>query len=123
MLDSAHEYFLIILCLISSAAAAQTLDGEHALSRAFDRVKPSPTASRALPGRGTPDADSERPLIVHCQFGKDRTGFVVAAYRTIVEWVDDAKASEEAFSHGCCFSLFGDLKKLLKDYSRHRQTP
>lgn len=63
---------------------------------------------------------SKRPLLVHCQYGKDRTGFVVASYRVVVERADEAKAAEEAKSYGCCFAPFGDLTKFLKDYRAHR---
>ncbi|MDD5303047.1 MAG: tyrosine-protein phosphatase [Elusimicrobia bacterium] len=64
---------------------------------------------------------AKRPLLVHCQYGKDRTGFVVASYRVIVEHADEAKAAEEAKSYGCCFAPFGDLKKFLQDYRAHRR--
>lgn len=66
---------------------------------------------------------AKRPLLVHCQFGKDRTGFVVASYRVIVEHVNEEKAAEEAKSYGCCFAPFGDLTKFLKDYRAHRLAP
>ncbi len=65
---------------------------------------------------------AKRPLLVHCQLGKDRTGFVIASYRVVVEHVDEAKAVEEARSYGCCFTPFGDLTKFLKDYRAHRET-
>jgi protein tyrosine phosphatase (PTP) superfamily phosphohydrolase (DUF442 family) len=64
---------------------------------------------------------AKRPLLVHCQYGKDRTGFVLASYRVIVERVDEAKAVAEAKSYGCCFAPFGDLTKFLKDYRAHRR--
>jgi len=40
-----------------------------------------------------------QPVFVHCQAGKDRTGFVVAVYRILVDgWsVDDAIAERKAF--------------------------
>jgi protein tyrosine/serine phosphatase len=63
---------------------------------------------------------SKRPLHVHCQVGKDRTGFVIASYRVTVEGMDPAKAAAEAKSYGCCFAPFGDLEKFLKDYRAHR---
>ena len=62
---------------------------------------------------------AKRPLLVHCQYGKDRTGFVVASYRVVVEHADEAKAAEEAKSYGCCFAPFGDLTKFLKEYRAH----
>ncbi len=66
---------------------------------------------------------AKRPLLVHCQFGKDRSGFVVAAYRTVIEGMDDARAIAEAKSRGCCFVAFGDLAKFLRGYRAHRRTP
>lgn len=63
---------------------------------------------------------SKRPLLVHCQHGKDRTGFVVAAYRVVVEHADVAEAAEQARSYGCCFAPFGDLAAFLRGYRAHR---
>ncbi|MBI5246702.1 MAG: tyrosine-protein phosphatase [Elusimicrobia bacterium] len=63
---------------------------------------------------------SKRPLLVHCQVGKDRTGFVIASYRVVVEHMDEAQAAAEARSYGCCFAPFGDLNKFLKEYRAHR---
>jgi protein tyrosine phosphatase (PTP) superfamily phosphohydrolase (DUF442 family) len=65
---------------------------------------------------------SKRPLVVHCQYGKDRTGFVIASYRVVVEHADEAAAAAEAKTYGCCFAPFGDLTKFLQDYRAHRQT-
>lgn len=65
---------------------------------------------------------AKRPLLVHCQYGKDRTGFSVAAYRTIVEGASDATAAAEARAHRCCFVAFGDLERFLVRYRRHRRS-
>lgn len=62
-----------------------------------------------------------RPLLVHCQFGKDRTGFSVAAYRVIYDGLSDAEAAAEARANRCCFVAFGDLERFLARYRRHRQ--
>lgn len=63
---------------------------------------------------------AKRPLLVHCQYGKDRTGFVIASYRVTVEGWTEAKAADEAKTHGCCFAPFGDLEKFLQGYRAHR---
>jgi len=67
-------------------------------------------------------ATAERPLLVHCQHGKDRTGFVVASYRVMVEGMDVDKAVEEAHSYGCCFVAFGDLGGFLRRYAEHARS-
>jgi protein-tyrosine phosphatase len=61
-----------------------------------------------------------RPLLVHCEHGKDRTGFVVASYRVAVERAPVSDAVAEARGAGCCFVMFGDLAKYLEEYRRHR---
>lgn len=66
-------------------------------------------------------ATAPRPLLVHCQFGKDRTGFVVASYRVTVEKKPVDASVQEAYDYGCCFAPFGDLKGFLENYSRHRR--
>ncbi|MBI4387409.1 MAG: tyrosine-protein phosphatase [Elusimicrobia bacterium] len=60
-----------------------------------------------------------RPLLVHCRKGKDRTGFVIAAYRAAVEQMPLDAAVEEARSYGCCARSFGDLKSYLLRYLQH----
>jgi protein tyrosine phosphatase (PTP) superfamily phosphohydrolase (DUF442 family) len=66
-------------------------------------------------------ATARRPLLVHCQYGKDRTGFVVASYRVTVEKKDVDASVQEAYDYGCCFAPFGDLKGFLESYRRHRR--
>lgn len=66
-------------------------------------------------------AVAPRPLLVHCERGKDRTGFVVASYRVTVQRKDAEEAVQEAYDDGCCFIPFGDLEKYLGDYSAHRR--
>lgn len=68
-------------------------------------------------------ASAEKPLLVHCEHGQDRTGFVVAAYRVTVQHASIESAVKEAKSYGCCFVLYEDLGKYLKRYSRHRRAP
>ncbi|MFI5347825.1 MAG: tyrosine-protein phosphatase [Elusimicrobiota bacterium] len=66
-------------------------------------------------------AAAKRPVLVHCTHGKDRTGFVVAAWRVAVENVPVAAAAKEARSYGCCFVMFGNLEKFLEKYAAHRR--
>jgi protein tyrosine phosphatase (PTP) superfamily phosphohydrolase (DUF442 family) len=67
-------------------------------------------------------AAAERPVLVHCAHGKDRTGFVVAAWRVYVEKrLTIAEAAAEARSYGCCFVMFGDLEEYLRNYGAHRR--
>jgi protein tyrosine phosphatase (PTP) superfamily phosphohydrolase (DUF442 family) len=66
-------------------------------------------------------AADERPILVHCTHGKDRTGFVIAVWRVVIEKLPIAKAVEEAHGYGCCFVMFGDLSDYLRDYGAHRR--
>jgi protein tyrosine phosphatase (PTP) superfamily phosphohydrolase (DUF442 family) len=66
-------------------------------------------------------ASAPKPLLVHCQYGKDRTGFVVASYRVTVEKKPVDAAVQEAYDYGCCFAPFGDLKGFLEKYALHRR--
>jgi protein tyrosine/serine phosphatase len=61
-----------------------------------------------------------RPLLVHCEHGKDRTGFVVASYRVAVERMSIPAAVAEAKSAGCCFVMFEDLATYLEKYRLRR---
>jgi len=62
-----------------------------------------------------------RPILVHCHFGKDRTGFVIAAYRIAVDGWSIEKAVAEATAFGCCAPLYPDLDNWLRRYSEHRK--
>jgi protein tyrosine phosphatase (PTP) superfamily phosphohydrolase (DUF442 family) len=70
---------------------------------------------------------SKAPVLVHCKHGEDRTGVVVAAYRTEVEkkmTLDEAVA--EAKSMDCCHFVVpgkNGLRNLLVSYRRHRAGP
>lgn len=62
-----------------------------------------------------------QPLLVHCRFGKDRTGVVVAAYRVVFEDMPIAQAAAEARKFHCCTPLFRPLEGYLKGYLEHRR--
>lgn len=63
---------------------------------------------------------AKQPVLVHCRFGKDRTGVTVAAYRAATERMAVADAVAEAKSYGCCAPLFLPLKPYLQRYLKHR---
>lgn len=57
-----------------------------------------------------------RPVLVHCRYGKDRTGVTVASFRTRFQGWTIPPASAEARTFGCCQPLFRNLESWLKDY-------
>lgn len=64
-----------------------------------------------------------QPVFVHCQFGADRTGVMVAAYRRVVEGWDAqrAVAEMERFGHNNVFvTLIPIVKSLDVDKTRRR---
>lgn len=63
---------------------------------------------------------AEKPVLVHCAHGKDRTGFVIASYETTVLGLTVAEAVSHAREAGCCFVLYRDLADFLRAYARHR---
>ena len=66
-------------------------------------------------------ADPARgPIAVHCRFGKDRTGFSVAAFRVARERMAIDAAEREAKSYNCCVFTFGSLKNWLEGYLKPR---
>jgi protein tyrosine phosphatase (PTP) superfamily phosphohydrolase (DUF442 family) len=70
-------------------------------------------------------ADPARgPVLVHCKHGEDRTGVVIAAYRTEIEGkLTLQEAVDEAHSMSCChLVLIGEhaLRNFLIEYRNHR---
>ena len=63
----------------------------------------------------------QQPVLVHCPYGKDRTGVTVASYRTAIESWAVGKAAVEAESYGCCVQLFHPLRPYLALYLQHRR--
>ncbi len=58
---------------------------------------------------------SDAPVLVHCMFGSDRSGTVVAAYRIAVQGWSKEKAIEEMIEGGYGYhTIFGNLPKLLR---------
>ena len=76
-------------------------------SPSFDQV------DRALKTLSDP---AQRPVLVHCRYGKDRTGVTVASFRTRFQGWAVPAAVAEAKSFGCCIPLFRNLQDWLKDY-------
>lgn len=66
-------------------------------------------------------ATAPRPLLVHCAHGKDRTGFVVASYETVVLHRPIDEAVARAREAGCCFVMYEDLREFLGKYAKHRR--
>lgn len=61
--------------------------------------------------------DSEKPILVHCLHGSDRTGVVVAAYRMVFQGWSKLKAVEEFSKPGFGYHdmLFPHLLKLVEN--------
>lgn len=64
--------------------------------------------------------EARKPLLVHCRYGKDRTGVVVAAYRVAEQGWEISRAVEESERFGCCHRLFDGLDDYLRKYLAHR---
>ena len=60
------------------------------------------------------------PVLVHCHYGHDRTGVVIAAYRVVVQRWPIEKAAAEARSFHCCAPFFLKLEDYLQYYVNHR---
>ena len=70
-------------------------------------------------------AARNRPLVVHCYHGADRTGLVCAAYRIIVRGWPKEKAIDEMLHggygfHGLFMNIVGYLRKLKVEEIRRR---
>jgi tyrosine-protein phosphatase SIW14 len=60
------------------------------------------------------DDSSAWPVFVHCQFGKDRTGTVVACYRIAHDRWQNRKALDEANSYGMSWIERGMRRYILR---------
>lgn len=60
------------------------------------------------------------PVLVHCRYGKDRTGATVASLRTAIQKMPVPQAADEAHQYGCCAPMFKPLEPYLESYLKHR---
>ena len=67
------------------------------------------------------DDPSLQPVLVHCRYGKDRTGATIAAQRVSSGALNVADAAAQAHRYGCCVPLFIPLKPYLSAYRRHQR--
>lgn len=67
-------------------------------------------------------ATKEKPLYIHCTFGKDRTGFVSALARHIREGLPIPEAIKDMEKHGYRDVVFFHMKNFLKSFAPHSQT-
>jgi protein tyrosine phosphatase (PTP) superfamily phosphohydrolase (DUF442 family) len=59
--------------------------------------------------------DAEKPLLIHCWHGSDRTGAVIAAYRIVFDGWSVNEAIDEMINGGYGFhSFYSNIPKLLK---------
>ncbi len=59
--------------------------------------------------------NAEKPVLVHCLHGSDRTGGVVAAYRMIDGWTKEKALEEFQLKHfGCNSKWFPNILELLR---------
>jgi tyrosine-protein phosphatase SIW14 len=67
------------------------------------------------------NAAENQPVFVHCNYGRDRTGLMIAIYRLANEGWTAEEAQREASRHGMFWWKFG-LKSYIRDYySRSRR--
>jgi protein tyrosine/serine phosphatase len=63
---------------------------------------------------------ANQPVDVHCHYGKDRTGAVVAAYRVTVQGMSVDQAAAEAKSFGYGAPGFQDITTFLNGYVAYK---
>jgi len=81
--------------------------------------RPSPDAIEKI--LSLIDAPENQPAFVHCHYGADRTGMIVALYRISRQgWTDD-KAIDEARQFGLKFWEVG-MKNYIHDFARDLAT-
>ncbi len=67
------------------------------------------------------NAAENQPVFVHCNYGRDRTGLIIAVYRLANEGWSAEEAQREANRHGMFWWKFG-LKSFIRNfYSRIRR--
>ena len=63
---------------------------------------------------------SPSPVFVHCHYGCDRTGTIIACYRMKHEEWKSSKALNEARIHGMYWWKFG-MKNFVSDFEQHSE--
>lgn len=63
---------------------------------------------------------AQRPVLVHCAHGEERTGAVIAAYRVVVDGWEPAKAEQEALEHGFGFDGLADFLVRFREHWEQR---
>jgi len=58
-----------------------------------------------------------RPVFVHCKHGRDRTGFMIAAYRIRFDGWSEERAFKEMKSYGHKENKFPNLRKALRQFA------
>lgn len=83
-----------------------------------------------LPGLGAPSDDDEtvvqralrdparQPSLVHCEWGKDRTGLAIAIYRVDVQHMPKADARDEWLHYGHLVVPFSGMDAYFKKRTR-----
>lgn len=61
------------------------------------------------------NAAENQPVFVHCNYGRDRTGLIIAIYRLANDGWTAQEAQREANHHGMFWWKFG-LKSYIRDY-------
>lgn len=61
--------------------------------------------------------NSDKPILVHCWHGSDRTGVVVAMYRIVFQNVSKEKAIEELKDkkYGYHAAIYGNIEKYIRE--------
>jgi uncharacterized protein (TIGR01244 family) len=63
------------------------------------------------------NAPENQPVLVHCKFGKDRTGTVIAIYRITQDGWTGEQAVDEARRYGMRFWKLG-MKRYIRNYAK-----
>lgn len=119
-----HLHKLGVKTIVNLRAANDTWTSEREEASAFGMAYVNiPMSGLRRPSRATVSAvlaiieKSPSPVFVHCQYGCDRTGTIIACYRIKQEGWKSNQALNEARSHGMSWWEFG-MKNFIKDFER-----